>query len=1044
MSYKFAHFADVHWRGLSRHDEYKRAFEDAFEKMRQEGVDAIFIAGDIVHSKTQGISPELIDSLCWWFRSLADIAPTFVSLGNHDGLIMNKDREDAISPIIRALALDNLTLIKNTEIFHYNEEIDICNYSCFDEEAWPNLVKDRSKINIGLFHGAVTGSQTDIDWEMEGEVDESFFKGCDFVFLGDIHKHQYIDKDKRIAYCGSTIQQNFGETPDKGFMIWEIESKDKFSSRHIPVKHDRPYVTIDWMGNVSSTLDEAESYPDFSRFRIRTSVAISQGEIKQLYSSLKEFKNASEIVMKHDVPKHDLALSEEFVNKKLNLKDASVVSSLIRQYYEKAGLSDRMNDRLDELVHKFWKSASKIDPSAGGKWSIKNLQFDNTFGYGKDNEIDFNTLDGITGIFGKNRIGKSSICGTLMYTLFNTTDRGGISNLHVVNTRKGHCKTSAVITKRGKNYKIERQTIKKEARSGKLSASTQLNLLEIDGEGNVVKDLCGEQRRDTEKILRSIVGLPEDFLLTAFASQGEMNAFLKQKASSRKTVLSKFLELDVFERLSEAARDESAGVKQLIKNAPDRDFDVSIIDAKNKLTSKTKERNDLYKTLEESREKSKSLEIMIASRPDRDLVTSQDVKEQTERVKDLKSYLAGKKEDLVQIEEKILKIKEKSEKITSFKETFPIKDLKDSIEEKRDLEKSVTEAKHKLDKEKQKLKVLEREVSVLDDVPCGDRFPTCKFILNAHKAKKDIKSRDKKIQELSDDVKVTKKLLKKLSDSGLEEKLEKYNTILENLSKLNVEKSETQVLMVETKASYEKSKISLRDQEENLHEMKLNVASTDAAVQLRDLRIKLRKMKDEEADLESKCQKLGEEIGLLQSKIENLVDEKEKFDDLVEQWRVFELFMQATSKNGVPLEIIRSRLPEINSEIASILQGVTGFTVELESVEGSNDMDVYINYGDSRRIIECCSGMEKMMSAMAIRVALTNVSELSKPDIFMIDEGFGALDAGNVEACSRFLESLKKWFRCIIVISHVDAVKDSVDNVLELRRKGKDSYVLQK
>tara|TARA_B100000674_G_scaffold497669_1_gene532357 strand:- start:3397 stop:6531 length:3135 start_codon:yes stop_codon:yes gene_type:complete len=1044
MSYKFAHFADVHWRGLSRHDEYKRAFENAFEKMRKENVDAIFIVGDIVHSKTQGISPELIDSLCWWFRSLSDIAPTFVSLGNHDGLIMNKDREDAISPIIRALDLDNLTLIKNTEVVAYNDEIDICNYSCFDEEGWPHLQKDSSKITIGLFHGAVTGSQTDIDWEMEGEVDEDFFSGCDFVFLGDIHKHQYIDKDERIAYCGSTIQQNFGETPDKGFMIWEIESKNDFSSRHVSVKHDRPYVTIDWMGNVSATLDEAESHPDFSRFRIKTSVAISQGEIKQLYSSLKEFKNASEIVMKHDVPKHDLALSDEFVNKKINLKDPAVVSSLIRQYYEKANLSDRMNSRLDDLVHKFWKSASKIDPSSGGKWSIKNLKFDNTFGYGKDNEIDFNTLDGITGIFGKNRIGKSSICGTLMYTLFNTTDRGGISNLHVVNTRKGHCKTSAVITKRGKSYKIERQTIKKEARSGKLSASTQLNLLEIDSEGNVVKDLCGEQRRDTEKVLRSIVGLPEDFLLTAFASQGEMNSFLKQKASSRKTVLSKFLELDVFERLSEAARDESAGVKQLIKNAPDRDFDVSIIDAKNKLTSKSKERDELYKSLEESREKSKSLEIMIASRPDRDLVTSQDVKEQTERVEGLKVYLSDKKESLIKLESKIQKIQDKTEKISSFKETFPIEDLKDSIEEKRDLEKSVTEVKHKLDKEKQRLKVLEREVGVLDEVPCGDNFPTCKFILNAHKAKKDIKTREKKIQELSDDVKVTKKLLRKLSDSGLEEKLEKYNSILENLSNLNVEKSETQVLMVETKSAYEKSKISLRDQEDSLHEMKLNVASTDAASQLRDLRVKLRGMKDDETELESKCQKLGEEIGLLQSKIENLIEEKEKFDDLIEQWRVFELFMSATSKNGVPLEIIRSRLPEINNEIASILQGVTGFTVELESVEGSNDMDIYINYGDSRRIIECCSGMEKMMSAMAIRVALTNVSELSKPDIFMIDEGFGALDAGNVEACSRFLESLKKWFRCIIVISHVDAVKDSVDNVLELRRKGKDSYVLQK
>ena len=104
-------------------------------------------------------------------------------------------------------------------------------------------------------------------------------------------------------------------------------------------------------------------------------------------------------------------------------------------------------------------------------------------------------------------------------------------------------------------------------------------------------------------------------------------------------------------------------------------------------------------------------------------------------------------------------------------------------------------------------------------------------------------------------------------------------------------------------------------------------------------------------------------------------------------------------------------------------------------------MEVFINYGDSKRIIECCSGMEKMMSAMAIRVALTNVSELSKSDLFIIDEGFGALDDGNIEACSRFLESLKKWFRCILIISHVDAVKDAVDNVLEIDKEGKDAFV---
>lgn len=1044
MTYKFAHFADVHWRGLTRHDEYKRSFEDAFKKMRDENVDAIFIAGDIVHSKTQGISPELIDALCWWFRGLSKVAPTYVFLGNHDGLIMNKDREDAISPIVRALNLEDLYLIKNSEVVSYDDNINICNFSCFDEPGWKNIQFDKEKINIGIFHGAVTGSQTDIDWELEGEVDEAFFKGCDFVFLGDIHKHQYIDQQKRIAYCGSTIQQNFGETPDKGFMLWEIESKDVYKSKHIRVKHDRPYVTIDWMGSVSETLDEAESYPDFSRFRIRTTIAISQGEIKQLYSALKEFKNASEIVMKHDVPKHDLMLSDEFNSEKVNLKDPAVVSSLITQYYEKANLSDRMTRRLDELVHKFWKSASKIDPSSGGKWSIKNLEFDNTFGYDKGNEINFSSLDGITGIFGKNRIGKSSICGTLMYTLFNTTDRGGISNLHVVNTRKGHCKSSAVISKRGKNYKIERQTIKKESRTGKLSASTQLNLLEVDSEGNVIRDLCGEQRRETEKELRSIIGLPEDFLLTAFASQGEMNAFIKQKASSRKGILSKFLELDVFERLSEAARDESAGVKQLIRNAPDRDFDVSIVDAKNKLAAKQRDRDLVFKDLEESREKSKSLEISLASNPDRDIVTKQDVEEQEHRVEQTTSFIKTQKNKIDSLSDEIVFIDAKAEKIKDFKNSFPIKELKDSIEEKRDLERSTTLLKHNVDKEKQKLKNFEKEAEKLKDTPCSDSCPINKYMKGAVKAKKQAEKQAVKIQELSDDLKATKKVLKSLENKGLEEKLEKYNALIQNLSDFNVKRSEKQVLLVEETAKKEKASSDLKAQEEKLHEMKLNVEETDAAEHLRSLRVKLRSLKNKEALFEEKYQKLGEEVGLLQAKIEKLLEEKEKFDDLNEQWRVFELFMQATSKNGVPLEIIRSRLPEINGEIASILQGVTGFTVELESVEGSNDMDIYINYGDSKRIIECCSGMEKMMSAMAIRVALTNVSELSKPDIFMIDEGFGALDSGNVEACSRFLESLKKWFRCILIISHVDAVKDTVDNVLEIRKSGKDSHVIQK
>ena len=61
----------------------------------------------------------------------------------------------------------------------------------------------------------------------------------------------------------------------------------------------------------------------------------------------------------------------------------------------------------------------------------------------------------------------------------------------------------------------------------------------------------------------------------------------------------------------------------------------------------------------------------------------------------------------------------------------------------------------------------------------------------------------------------------------------------------------------------------------------------------------------------------------------------------------------------------------------------------------------------------------------------------------MIDEGFGSLDETNLESCGKLLQSLKKWFKNIIIISHIDAIKDVVDNTVEIMKNGVDSYVRQ-
>jgi len=168
---RIVHIADVHWRGLSRHEEYTKSFSEFFRKCKDLQPDVIYVGGDIVHSKTQGISPELIDRLSWWFTSLSEICPVHVILGNHDGLILNKDRQDAITPIINALDNPNIHLYKDSGVYDTGfDGFKWCVFSCFDEEGWGKVEPVEDNVNIALFHGAVWGSKTDIDWEIEGDV----------------------------------------------------------------------------------------------------------------------------------------------------------------------------------------------------------------------------------------------------------------------------------------------------------------------------------------------------------------------------------------------------------------------------------------------------------------------------------------------------------------------------------------------------------------------------------------------------------------------------------------------------------------------------------------------------------------------------------------------------------------------------------------------------------------------------------------------------------------------------------------------------------
>ena len=1045
MSFKCVHIADVHFRGLNRHDEYRESFIDLMKQAKKLKPDVIYIGGDIVHSKTQGISPELIDILSWWFTKLAEIAPTHVILGNHDGLIKNRDRQDAITPIISALDNPRLHLYKESGVYPTGVPgYNWCVFSCFDEDGWERVKPIPGDINIALYHGAVCGSLTDFDWNLDGEIEASFFDGFDFAFLGDIHRVQYLDKEKRIAYCGSTIQQNYGEDTGKGFLLWDIQDKQSFTSTFYPVKHTKPFITVEWKGDVQSTLDEAEVGPDGSRYRIRASQPVAQSEIKQMHSALKEFKSASEIVWKHDYESEVGTIATaagEILTE--DLRDSKTHSKLMREFYSTLELNENEWQKLDDLAQRYINQINKDgEVLRNAKWSIKKIVFDNTFSYGKGNVINFDNLSGITGLFGRNRVGKSSIPGTLMYTLFNTTDRGPIKNLHIINSRKGHCISKVDISVNGQSYRVERQSVKHQNRKGVVNATTHLNLFRIDSEGNEIQDLSGEQRRETEKILRKLIGTSDDFLMTSLASQGEMNTFIKHRATMRKEILTNFLDLGIFEQMYGLAKTDSAEFKALLKAVPDREWDTVIDEKDRQKIIKAQKREDLEKNLKKLRSRMQSLKITLATHKDKDLVTAADVEAHEKKLEVLNVDLKDMLGDKTTILDNLAMLEEKLNKIYVMKEQFPIDELKARLEAQQDLDRSLISLKHQHEKEKNTLRLQERSVKKLLEVPCGDSFPTCKFIKDSHKNKKLISGQRERADEVLAQVRTARKSLTVLQGETLSEKIGRYDQILSQESELKVEKSDASVSLHSYNTTIITTENSIEGMTRQLADMRVRVSDNGGSHEISELKKTITDLNDEINGADASRLALSESIGLLISDIKKLEEEKEQYNELLEKWRIYDLFMNAVSKKGIPLQIISSQLPLINQEISKILQGVVGFTVELEADQNSNAMDVYINYGDSRRIIECGSGMEKLVSSMAIRVALINISSLPKADMLIIDEGFGALDEMNVEASNRLLKSLKKWFKNILVISHVDAVKDSVDNVLDITSKEKNAKVV--
>ena len=155
--------------------------------------------------------------------------------------------------------------------------------------------------------------------------------------------------------------------------------------------------------------------------------------------------------------------------------------------------------------------------------------------------------------------------------------------------------------------------------------------------------------------------------------------------------------------------------------------------------------------------------------------------------------------------------------------------------------------------------------------------------------------------------------------------------------------------------------------------------------------------------------------------------------------KAYEFYTLAVSRDGIPFELISQAVPVIEKEVNSILHQISDFTVSIQT-DGKNVM-TYIVYNNKTWPLEMCSGMEKFISSIAIRVALINISNLPKTTGFILDEGWGVLDSNNLAAVNPLLHYLKSQFDFILIISHLDAMRDSVEYLIEITKMDGVSHI---
>jgi DNA repair exonuclease SbcCD ATPase subunit len=171
-------------------------------------------------------------------------------------------------------------------------------------------------------------------------------------------------------------------------------------------------------------------------------------------------------------------------------------------------------------------------------------------------------------------------------------------------------------------------------------------------------------------------------------------------------------------------------------------------------------------------------------------------------------------------------------------------------------------------------------------------------------------------------------------------------------------------------------------------------------------------------------------------KYENIIIEfnknKLKLTELESEITILEHFIAMSHHNGIPSYLFKQISSLLQDNVNLILSEYSDMKVKIKNEGKETSIQIWNDKYKNGLNTKMLCGSEQFLVELSFRVAFQTLSNVSKPNFFICDEGWSCLDEKTRSQLNRILTTLLEYNEYILTVSHIDDVRKWMNSYIKI------------